>query len=283
MDPQWVTHSPKMCCACEAQLQGRYKLPEADLRPIRGSPAWRNQSTLRQRMGFADPMGKRPSSGGWWRLLAGIVGVLAATLGFGFYLPLRQGNQLLTAEYTQARQANVSLEQELHATKMALTTALSERDALQMLKTSHDETLAAHKRRVSQVIESLPPAVQAAVSGSKLKLGETPSALYVEVLEPTLFTARGDALTKTGRSLLCQIISQAQRQGLTKVAVRTFAPPVRSNPTESRWANAERLATGVADLLGPKCAIPADQLSIGSALEVPGGARLRLEIAAAGN
>lgn len=225
-------------------------------------------------------MSKRPSSGGWWRLLAGIVGVLAATLGFGFYLPLRQGNQLLTAEYTQARQANLSLEQELQATKAALATASSERDALQTLKSSHDETLAANQRRVSQTIEALPATVHAAVSAKKLKLGEKSSALSVEVLEPTLFTPRGDALNTTGRSLLCQVIIQAQRQGLTNVTVRTFAPSVRSNPSESRWANAERLATGVADILGSKCPIPTDKLSIGSALEVPGGARLRVEITA---
>jgi len=232
-------------------------------------------------MGFGDPVGKRPSSGGWWRLLAGIVGVLAATLGFGFYLPLRQGNQLLTAEYTQARQANLQLGQELTSTKTALATAREELGALQGFKTSHESTLAAQKLRVTQTVSGLPPAVQAAVSGAKLKLRETPTALHVDVVEPTLFTPRGDGLTKTGRSLLCQVITQAARQGLTHVAVHTFAPPVRSNPSESRWANAERLATGTADILGPKCGVTAEQLSLVGGLEVPGGPLLRLELRAA--
>jgi hypothetical protein len=238
----------------------------------------RKSKYIRIGMGFGDPVDTKSTSGGWWRLLAGIVGVLAATLGFGFYLPLRQGNQLLMAEYTQARQASVSLNQELASVKAALASVQAERDELAAFKTSHDAALAANKLHVAQTVNSLPAPVQAAVSAARLKLRETPSALHVEVVDPTLFTPRADGLTKTGRSLLCQIITQGQSQGLNHIGVRTFAPPTRTNPGESRWAEAERLATGVADLLSQKCGIRAEQLTISSALAVPGTAPLRLEL-----
>lgn len=229
-------------------------------------------------MGFGDPVGNRQASGGWWRLLAGVVGVVAATLGFGFYLPLRQGNQLLTAEYTQARQANATLEQELATAKAALTALQNERDSLHAFKTSHEDSISAQQVRISQTVASLPSAVQTAASAGKLALIEVPKALHVNVLEATLFTPPGDGLTKTGRSLLCQVITQAQRQGLTQVGVRTFAPSTRTNPSESRWASAERLASGVADTLTSKCGLAAAQVNIGSSLQVPGGPRLRLEL-----
>jgi hypothetical protein len=231
-------------------------------------------------MGFGTPDGNKSASGGWWRFLAGVVGVLAATLGFGFYLPLRQGNQLLTSEFSQARQATLSLGQELNTTKAELSAARAERDSLQAFKASHEGALAAQKAKASQTISSLPAAVQTAVSSSKLKLHETATGLHIDVVEPTLFTPSADGLSKTGRSLLCQIIAQGQRQGLSRVSVRTFAPPTRSNPAESRWATAERLATGVADTLAQKCGIAAEQLSIGSSLEVPGGPPLRIELTA---
>lgn len=213
--------------------------------------------------------------------MAGIVGVLAATLGFGFYLPLRQGNQLVTAEYTQTRQLNLNLGQELSSVKEALSATQTERDALLEFKTSHDAAIAALGLRVKQTVNELPASVQAAVAGGKLKLHETSSALHVDVVQTSLFTPRGDSLTKTGRSLLCQIIAQSQRQGLSAVTVRTFAPPSRSNPSESRWAHSQRLAAGVADILGQKCGIRTEQLTLASGLETPGGVPLRLELTGA--
>lgn len=221
--------------------------------------------------------GKPPTSRSWWRLTASLFAIVGATIGFGYYLPLRQANQLLQLEFEKARRSETSLSQQLGKANAELATVTEERDALRDAKSRSDKTTEDARTRVSHLVEGMLQPLRAAVQAGKARITQQANSLLLDVVEPTWVTASGDALTRTGHRLLCPAVTPAVTQQHTTIVVRSF---LASEPStaESRWAAPGRLAGGVAETLIERCKLNPSAVTIETKAGAAGAPLLQLEL-----
>lgn len=221
--------------------------------------------------------GRANAGGGWWRLTASILAVVSATVGFGYYLPLRQANQLLGLEFEKHRRSYTELSEQLSRTSTELATVTTERDALKTAKANEDEVLETSKEQVRQLASLVPATGQPALKSGVLKLTNEPDALIVDVFEKTWITPGVDGLTRNGSRVLCPLASEAGKKVKRGVVIRSFAPDTSSTPGESRWAAPGRLGSGVAESLVARCKVEAAKISVATSPATSDSPLLRLE------
>lgn len=205
---------------------------------------------------------QKPSSRGWWRLTASVFAIAGATIAFGYYLPLRQANQLLEAEFEKARRSETALSQQLNTLRAELTTATEERDALRDAKSKTDAAARDAQAKLQRLTDGLPQAARAAVQANRLRLTSTANSVTLDILDKTWITPGGDALTRNGHRVLCPTLASVTRD--VTVYVRTFVSPIPATG-ESRWAAPGRLAGGVAETLIDRCRLDAKTLRVTTA------------------
>lgn len=204
--------------------------------------------------------GKHPStSRGWWRLTASLFAIVGATIAFGYYLPLRQANQLLETEFEKARRSETALSQQLNTIRTELSTVTEERDALRDAKAKTDTAARDSQARVQRLIDGLPQAVRSAVDARRLTLTPGAGSLVMNLNDKTWITPAGDALTRNGHRVVCPALATVTRD--VTVYVRTYVSPEPSS-TESRWAAPGRLAAGVAETLIERCKLDARNVRV---------------------
>jgi hypothetical protein len=216
------------------------------------------------------------TGGGWWRLTASILAVVSATVGFGYYLPLRQANQLLGAEFDKTRKSQGDLTEKLSKTAAELTAVTAERDVLRDAKTQVEQATQSAKERIQQLTNLLPTAGQPALKAGTLKLTPEANTLFVDVFDKTWLTPAADGLTRNGNRVLCPFVTEVAKQPRASFIVRSFAPDVASS-SESRWAGPGRLATGVAEGLVARCKVDPSKVAIASSPTTPNSPLLQLE------
>lgn len=214
--------------------------------------------------------GKHPStSRGWWRLTASVCAIVGATIAFGYYLPLRQANQLLEAEFEKARRSETALSQQLNTVRAELTTTTEERDTLRQAKSKSDAAAQEVSARLQRLIDGMPQAARAAAQSNRIKLTPKPNSLTLDILDKTWITPGGDALTRNGHRIVCPALASLTRD--MTVSVRTFVSPEPS-VAESRWAAPGRLAAGVAETLIERCKLEAKAIRVITTGAAPIGA-----------
>lgn len=221
--------------------------------------------------------GRSTAGGGWWRLTASILAVVAATVAFGYYLPLRQANQLLGFEFEKHRRSHTELSEQLTRTSAELAAVTTERDALKAAKANQDGELERAKQQVTELASLVPAAGQAALKAGGLELTTEPDGLLVDVFEKTWITPGADGLTRSGNRVLCPLASDASKRAKGAVVIRSFAADSSGTPGESRWAAPGRLASGVAESLVTRCKVEPSKINVATS---PGTAKsplLRLE------
>lgn len=219
--------------------------------------------------------GQHPSR---WRLTASVFAIVGATIGFGYYLPLRQANQLLEAEFEKARRSETALSQQLKDVKSELSSVTEERDTLRDAKSKVDSAAEETRSRVQRWMDGLPAATRAAVQANHLILTPTASSLTLDIVDKTWLTPGGDGLTRNGHRSLCPALTTLPRDVV--ITIRTFVAPSPS-AGESRWAAPGRLAAGVAETLIDRCKLEATALELSTAGTAPNGANtplVRLEL-----
>lgn len=210
----------------------------------------------------------KQSSRGWWRLTASVFAIVGATIAFGYYLPLRQANQLLEVEFEKARRSETALSQQLNTVRAELTTATDERDALRDAKAKTDTAAQDARAKVQRWIDGLPLAARTAAQSGRIKLTPTANALSLDILDKTWITPGGDALTRNGHRAICPALATLTRD--TMVTVRTFVAPEPATG-ESRWAAPGRLAAGVAETLIERCKLDAKSIRVVTSGVTPNG------------
>lgn len=219
----------------------------------------------------------KPPTRSWWRLTASLFAIVGATIGFGYYLPLRQANQLLQLEFEKARRSETNLSQQLSKVTAELTTVTEERDGLRDAKTRSDKVTDDARSRVSHLAEGMPQPLRAAVQSGKAKITPQANKLTLDVVEPTWVTASGDALTRTGHRILCPAVTPAVTQEHAKVVVRSFLA-AEPGTAESRWAAPGRLAGGVAETLIERCKLSPSAVGIETAAGSAGAPLVQIDL-----
>lgn len=214
--------------------------------------------------------GKHSStSRGWWRLTASVFAIVGATLAFGYYLPLRQANQLLEAEFEKARRSETALSQQLNTVRAELSKATEERDALSEARSKTDAVARESQNKIESIVAGMPAAARTAAQSNRIKLTPSQSSLVIDVLDKTWITPGGDALTRNGHRVICPALSTLGRA--VTVNVRAFVSPVPPSG-ESRWAAPGRLAAGVAETLIERCKLDTSSIRVVTAGATPNGA-----------
>lgn len=206
--------------------------------------------------------GKQPSSRGWWRLTASVFAIAGATLAFGYYLPLRQANQLLEVEFEKARRSETALSQQLNTLRAELTTVTEERDTLRDAKSKTDGAARDAQAKLQRLTDGLPQAARTALAANRLRLTPTTNSVIIDVLDQTWVTPGGDALTRNGHRVLCPALASLTPD--ITVYVHTFVSPA-SATGESRWAAPGRLAAGVAETLIDRCKLEPKSIRVTTA------------------
>lgn len=214
--------------------------------------------------------------GSWWRLMASILAVVCVTVGFGYYLPLRQANQLLSHEFDKARKSQTELSETLSKTTAELATVTKERDTLRDAEMQRDKLARQSQERVRQLATTLPTVGQSAAKSGGLKLTEEGNTLLVDVFDNTWINPGSDGLARNGSRVLCPFAMEASKVAQKSVVVRSFASESNTGG-ESRWAKAARLAGGVAEQLVTRCKVDARLLSVASSPATGNSPLLRLE------
>jgi hypothetical protein len=208
---------------------------------------------------------------GNWRLFAGVISIVAVTLGLGFYWPLQRGERILSREYSGLKQQTTDLQQKLDEASTNLAAVNTERSTLLAHKTESDAKLTEQKESLERLVAGISQRFQQALDRQKLRAAQLPDRVQVEMLDPSVFTSNGDALTGSGQLLVCALAAEAKRQGRFRIVVRAFASPSAPDGLrDSRWSSAARQAGALAEAMVSRCGIAADQLevttSIGRAL-----------------
>src|SRR5690606_28132711 len=118
-------------------------------------------------MDYSTAHSKRASRG-WWRVLCGVLFVVAATLGLGFYLPLRESHRLLNVELASARSAHAELTQNLERTEAHLKRITSERDELAGFKDEVDSKRRQYPGIVEQLENTASPQLKSAFEKKRI-------------------------------------------------------------------------------------------------------------------
>ncbi len=212
------------------------------------------------------------------RLLSGILLIAVITLGLGFYLPLRQSHQLLTARLETAQTSNDQLTTSLSRAETALKQVTAERDALAAFK----DQAQSDTRRYSVLLEQN-PAFKAA-SSKGIDWRPLPDGLSAEWTKATLVNdKRGSearsSFTRSGLNLACSSVSEAKRSGLSVVTLRTFAIPSEqtSKKEEDPMTSAASVAAALADQLVRSCRVSASDVAIATSAASAGAPLLQLE------
>jgi hypothetical protein len=216
------------------------------------------------------------NKGSWWRLTASILAVICVTVGFGYYLPLRQANQLLSHEFDKVRKTQTQLEETLTKTAAELKTVTDERDTLRDAEAQRTKLTQQARERVTQLMATLPALGQTAIKSGGLQLTAEENTLLVDVFDTTWITPGSDGLARNGNRVLCPFVTDAAKVAQKSVVVRSFAPESNTGG-ESRWAKAARLSSGVAEHLVARCKADTRTLSVASSSATRNSPLLRLE------
>lgn len=223
-----------------------------------------------------DPLQTGPTaSRGWWRLTASVLGIVGVTLAFGYYIPLRQANQLLSMEFDKARQTQTELGKRIETAASNLASVTLERDSLRDAQALRDSDAKALLTRVQHLIDGFSPVVLTAVKQGRIELVPSADALAVRVLEKTWITPASDGLTRNGHRALCPLIADASKERAT-VTVRTFLAQEQTSG-ESRWSGPSRLAAGVAETLIERCNLSAGAVTISTSTGTGASPLVQLE------
>lgn len=216
-------------------------------------------------------------TGSGWRLAAGVIGIVALTLGFGFYWPLQRSSRLLADEYSKGSAATNSLGKKLTETEQRLAEVTAERDELAGQKRTSDGRLASRKEALDRLVAGLSQRLQQALDRKRISAELLEDRLQVQLLDAAMFTSAGDALSFGGQKLLCQIDAEARRQGQYRVVVRAFVNPAAPQGYESRWATPARQAGAVVDALTSRCGGSNAHLETAASVGTGDSDALRLE------
>jgi flagellar motor protein MotB len=211
--------------------------------------------------GVAPP---RPSR---WRLVTGVISIVALSAGIGFYLPLYRTEQLMAVEYQRSRALAAALEQRLAESEQSLAQVSAEHKTLSLAKLGVDAVNSHKKMELERLTSMLSQKLQSALDRQRIRFELLPSQLNVGLFDPALFTTSGDTLTLSGQQLLCTLSTELKRFGKARVTVRAFAdtsPAV--TPAQSRWSGAAQRAAAIAQVLSGRCGLPADSIEIATSL-----------------
>lgn len=206
------------------------------------------------------------ASRGWWRLFTGLLFVVSATLGLGFYLPLKQTHQLLKQELTTAQGKVVQLTAALASAEASVQRVTAERSALESFKTQ----TAAEAQRFTALAERFTseaePALKAPFDKRSLTVVALGDGLSVNWTQAGLLNWKRTAPSPAGDKLLCPLVKQGANLGLPLVTVRAFAgvDPAAAADLAAAHTAAASLAASVADLLARRCGLTSSSISVAS-------------------
>ncbi len=222
----------------------------------------------------------RSKSGGWWRLLAGLLLVAAATLGVGFYLPLKKSNQLLADQLATAQNNATELSSSLQSTQAALQQTTQERDELRGFKDQVDARRQRYPETASRLAQEAESPVAEAYSAQLLHARALNDGVAVDWRSTRLFGRKRDSLSASGRRFLCPVIAQLGKQELKTLTIRTFVDS-DSDVVPEAMEPAAQLAIAVADDAVSRCRLPRSDISIASSPATRTSPPLSLEFRAA--
>jgi flagellar motor protein MotB len=223
--------------------------------------------------------GGTPRSRGPWRLLTGVISVVAATLGLGYYWPLLRSERLLTTEYAALKQQAAVGSEQLTQASAALQTLTTERDDLLQRQHELDAKASHHKDSLERLVAGISQRFQQALDRQKLRAEQLPERVQIEILDPSTFTSTGDSLTASGHKLVCALGAEIRQQGSFRLVVRGFAAPTpTTGGQESRWAAPALKAGAVAEALTARCPNPSAEVEVVMSVGRAVGEPPRLEI-----
>jgi hypothetical protein len=221
---------------------------------------------------------KLRKSRSWWRVLAGVLLVFAATLGAGFYLPLEQSHKLLKAELGSAENRTVELEQSLKQTRASLLGVTAEHAELEGFKTQ----VASDQQRFPKLAEQFEAEstadLQVAFEAKLLEASPLDNGVLVAWVNPALLNWRRSAPSRQGQKLLCASLSQAIALGVPKVTVRALAPTdAWASDVGEALQSASALSIELAESLVRFCKLSPEHLSVASSLAGEGAPLVQFE------
>lgn len=217
-------------------------------------------------------------SRGWWRVFAGVLFVVATTLGVAFYLPLRQSHRLLTAELASARSNNEQLGRSLEQSSAKLEQMTAERDELAAFKADVDSKQRQYPELVQQFERVSDPRIRTALDKKQIFTRTMSNGVSIGWSSPALLNWKRSGPTITGQRLLCPVVAEAAGLGLPDVTVRTFlAPDAVQSDVHEALTTATELANSLGDQLVRSCKLAPRALSVASSLGTKGSPLVQFE------
>ncbi len=211
---------------------------------------------------------------GWWRLLAGLLLVAAATLGLGFYLPLKESNQLLSAQLAAAQASAAQLSDSLQQSQAALQQTTGERDELRGFKDQVDSRRQRYPETASQFARDAKAPLAAMFSSQMMQARALNDGVAVDWQSSRLLNAKRETLSASGKQLLCPLAALGGESELSALTVRTF---VSDSDGSEAASPALGLAVGVADELVSRCKLSRAAVSVASSPATKHSPALSLE------
>ena len=131
-----------------------------------------------------------------WRLVAGVISIVAVSSAVGFYLPLYRTEQLMAVEYQRSRALAAELEQRLAENERSLAKVTAEHRVLSEAKQGIDAAQALKHGALERLTTLLSQRLQPALDRQRIRFELRPAQLNIALTDPSLFhpvTGRNDA------------------------------------------------------------------------------------------
>jgi hypothetical protein len=207
----------------------------------------------------------KPTSSGWWRVIAGIVLVFGVSLGLAFYLPLRQSHDLLTEELASVNAKANKLAEALKETRTALEQESATRQDLDGFKADVQAQRQKYPDLAKRFTDNPDPAIRTALDKKWVQATALADGIGVSWINPTLLNWKRTAPSRTGFRLLCPSLKKAASLGLPQVTVRTYTPSDTAPPdADAAYTKATELAIELAERVVRYCSVSPKTVSVAS-------------------
>ena len=222
-------------------------------------------------------IGISPNRGRGWRIVSGLLFILALTFALAYYLPLYRAHASLSHEFRTLSGQAVTQHKQLTDTLDTLKLISADRDRLNAIAGTMQKTSDALTPEAESLEHDLTTVLKKFLGAGKLQLVRHKDKLQVTLASPTMLTATGADLTEAGKKSLCAV-GGVLKTADVHVIIQGYASA--TTPNGAAWKLSSARAGAAAQLLSESCGVDPGriELRVRDPLHGSEGAALSLEI-----